>query len=403
MIQLRRWLPILVLLLALAFGSRALQDTPNGRWLPVETRDLIIGIPLEGELKAVESASLTPPPIPRFWNYKVSFIAADGKQVRQGQPVIRFDSTELQQRLMQKMGERDSAEKELEKAVTDLKIQRRDLELQLSEAKADLRKATFEAEVPEDLVAAGELKTALIDQRMAKLRIEHLQRNLDYQDEREKSHLGSLEQRRLRAADEVEKLEEAIASLTVKAPRDGTIILNMDRRRQKVKVGDSVWRARKILEIPDLSTMQIEAEVAEADAGRLTIGQKVTFRLDAHPDREYQGSVQSIRRAVQIKSRSNPQKVVKAIVAVETTDTERMRPGMRLRGTVEIDRLPDAVVVPEEAIFTDSLGTWVLARGTFRSRKVQPELGPRNDRYFQVLSGLEPGEAVFVQSEEVDP
>ncbi len=394
----RRWIGVVILTLVLAAGSRALQDDPNGRWLPVERRDLVMGVPLEGELKAVRTVSLGPPPIQNHWNFKISHLAPDGKDVREGQTVIRFDTTELQQNLQRKTSERDSAEKELEKLVTDLKIERRELELRLSEAEADLRRATFSTEMPQDVVAAKDLETALIDQRMAQLQIDQLKSNLEYMDAREASQIGSLEQRRQRAAAEVGELEAAIEAMNVKAPRNGTVILDADRRRQKVKVGDQVWRARKVLEIPDLSSMQVEAQIAEADAGRLAVGQKVTFRLDAHPDFEYEGRVETIRKAVQSKSAGNPEKVIRAVIALSSTDTERMRPGMRLRGTVEIERLPDVVVVPQEAVFADTGDAWVWSRGLFGTHKVEPELGQRNDRFYQVISGLEPGDSVLAQS-----
>ena len=126
----RVWIAVILVISALAVGSRALQEEPKGRWLPVERRDLIIGVPLEGELSATRSASLGPPPIQSIWNFKIAYLAPEGKVVRQGQPVIRFDTSDLQQKLLQKMSERDSAEKELEKLVTDLKIERRGLENQ---------------------------------------------------------------------------------------------------------------------------------------------------------------------------------------------------------------------------------------------------------------------------------
>ena len=88
----RRWIVVVILALSLAVGSRALQDDSKGRWLPVERRDLVMGVPLEGELKAVRTVSLGPPPIQNQWNFKISYLAPDGKDVREGQPVIRFDT-----------------------------------------------------------------------------------------------------------------------------------------------------------------------------------------------------------------------------------------------------------------------------------------------------------------------
>ena len=397
----RGLLPFLAVAALLAVGAAAVQEDTN-RWLRVESRDLVIGIPMEGDLDAERSVTIGPPALPgvRMWNFKISFLAEDGQEVRQGQPVVGFDTSELRRRLMEEISERDSAEKELEKRATDLEIERRDLELRLAEAEAALRRATFSADVPEDVVAANELKIALIDQRMARMEIEHLQANLEYLDVRERSEIGNLQEKRDRVAAEVEAIQSAIAALTVKAPTDGTVILGKDGD-EKLKIGSQVWRAQNVLEIPDLASMQIEAIIAEADAGRLRIGQKATFRLDAYPDHEYSGEVESIRRAVQRKSDTDPEKVVRAVIAVAQTDRERMRPGMRLRGTIEVERFPDTVVVPKDAVFTDAEGAYVQVSSWWSTQEIRPRLGRRNDQYFEVLEGLKPGDAVVALGGEV--
>lgn len=397
------FLPAVGLAALVAVGAAAVQQD-TGRWLQVERRDMVIGIPMEGDLDAVRSVTLGPPPLPgvRMWQFKIAFLAADGQEVRKGQPVLGFDTTELRRQLMQKTSERDSADKELEKRATDLTIERRDLELRLAEAEATLRRATFSTDVPEDVVAANELKIALIDQRMARMEIEHLKGNLDYLDVRETSEIGNLQEKRDRVAAEVEAIQDAIKALTIQAPTDGTVILDKDGD-EKLKVGSQIWRAQNVLKIPDLASMQIEAIIAEADAGRLRVGQNATFRLDAYPDHEYSGKVQSIRRAVQRKSETDPEKVVRAVIAVDATDRERMRPGMRLRGQIEVERLEDAVVVPKDAVFTDADGAFVQVSGLWDKKRVFPELGRRNDKYFEVVGGLEPGDAVAVQGEEPSP
>ena len=112
---------------------------------------------------------------------------------------------------------------------------------------------------------------------------------------------SKLEFARTKVADQ----RDAIQRMTVKAPRAGTLILRSDWRGQKKQVGDRVWRADKVLEIPDLSRMEASAEVDERSAGRLAEGQPVTLRLDAYPDREYRAIVGLIRRAVQVKSWQN--------------------------------------------------------------------------------------------------
>jgi HlyD family secretion protein len=387
---------VLALLAASAWGV-ARESLSRDSWTRVERRDLVLGIELEGELASIESADIGPPQISDVWDFKISMMIPEGTEVEEGQPVLGFDTTRLQQELQQKVAERDEAEKELEKRTTDLDIQRRDLELQLAEAEAALRKADLKLAVPEEVVRRKELEEARIDHRLAQKQIEFLKTNLQHLADQSGADLESLREKRDRAAARVEEIESSVRQMTVAAPRAGTVIYKTDWRGDKMKVGDSTWRGNKVLEIPDLHRMRAEGKVAEADAGRLQAGQQVSFRLDAYPDRQYQGTVAKIRRAVQRKSRSNPEKVVRLEIELDETDTERMRPGMRLRGTIESERVEDAVVVPGDAVLVRPGGTAVVRRTLFGRAEVFPTFGKRNDELFEVTSGLEEGDWVLRQ------
>src|SRR5262249_59935562 len=128
------------------------------------------------------------------------------------------------------------------------------------------------------------------------------------------------------------------------------VIYNTDWSGEKKKTGDMVWTAFRVLKIPDLSEMLGRADVDEADAGLLKEGQPVRLRLDALPDAEIAGRLKSIGRVVQAASRGSELKVYRVEIALDRTDSSRMRPGMRLRAEIEIDRDPSALVVPREAI-----------------------------------------------------
>ncbi len=370
-----------------------------GSWVRVERRDLVIGVDVEGELQAVESALISPPQLRNTWDFKIAWMAPEGSEVSAGEPVLRFDTTQLQQRLQEKTVEAESAQKRLEKMKTDLEIERRNMELQLAEAEGRLRKAKLKLDVPEQATARAELEKARIDRQLAELEIRSFESKLRHLEERSKADLKAARDRRDRARSRVARLQADVDSMTVKAPRAGTLIYVTDWRGEKHKVGDSMWRARKVMEIPDLERMMAEGEVAEADAGRVAVGQPVTLRLDAHPDQRYHGGVSAIRRTVQKKSRRNPRKIVKLEIALETTDTERMRPGMRFRGEIEIDRVADALVVPREAVFPRPGGAVVYARTLTGKREVAPEFGERNQEEFEVVEGLAEGDWVLRRDE----
>ncbi|HEY4588246.1 MAG TPA: hypothetical protein VII86_03425, partial [Thermoanaerobaculia bacterium] len=147
-----------LLLLAAAVGLWLMAGragaSGTGDWAEVRHDNLVIGVPVAGTLSSVQSVRIGPPQVSEIWDYKISFMAPEGAPVREGQPVLGFDTSELQRQLLDKRAERDSAQKELEKKQTDLEIQRRDRQLELAEAEARLRKAQLKVDVPPELIAS---------------------------------------------------------------------------------------------------------------------------------------------------------------------------------------------------------------------------------------------------------
>jgi len=372
----------------------------SGRWRRVERRDLVIGAAVEGELQAVNSVELGPPQMRELSSFKISFLAPEGAAVSEGTPVIGFDTTELQQNLQEEIAERDSAQKELEKATTDFEKSQRDLELRLAVAHSELRKDALKLAVPGELVAGAELEKARIDRRLNELEVHSLESTLEHTRVATRAKLDGMRRRRDRAATRVEELEAQIQQMTIVAPRAGTIIYKTNWRGEKKKVGDSTWRTEKVLEIPDLRQMQAHGQVDEADAGRIAGKQRVTLRLEAHPDVQYDGVVRSVHRSVQQLSWRDPAKVVRLEIGLDETDEERMRPGMRFRGRVIAELVPEVLVVPQEAVTLRPEGPAVTVRGLFRQRRVYPTLGRRNQEHFEVLDGLDEGDRVLLRGRD---
>lgn len=395
-------LMLLGLVLVIVIAVAAMVPAGTGlREVTVQEGDLILGVDVVGTLESEESVQLGPPQLRSMWNFRIAMLAPEGTEVQPGRPVIRFDTSQLEETLREKVAERDSAEQEITRERTRLERQLRDSELRLAEARARLRKAQLKVEVPPELAEANELDQARIDHALARREVDHLEEKLEFERRQGAARVSALERKRDRAAGRVEEIQEHIRSLTVEAPRAGKVIYVTDRYSgEKKKVGDQVWRAAKVVEIPDLDHMRAEGEVDEADAGQIEAGLPVSLRLDAHPDVEYRGVVTRIHRTVEKRSPALPVKVVRLDIELAQTDAERMRPGMRFRGRVEVERIEDAVLAPAEAVFGTADGPVVWVDGWFGPRAVRPRVGARNEQWVEILEGLEAGDAILVESPE---
>jgi HlyD family secretion protein len=128
------------------------------------------------------------------------------------------------------------------------------------------------------------------------------------------------------------------------APVDGTVI------SRKVDVGQTVvasLQAPAIFQIAqDLTKMQVDTNVDEADVGHVRVGQEATFTVDAYPSQKFHGSVVEIRQAP-----INVQNVVTydVVVAVSNPDL-KLFPGMTANVNVVVDHRDDVLRVPNAAL-----------------------------------------------------
>jgi len=374
-------------------GQTALRR--SGDWVEAQRSDLVLTRDLTGSLKAKDSSYLGPPQVVDLWDYKITRLAPEGVDVQLGTPVLSFDTSELERRLEEKTAEADSARTEIDKRETDLESQRRDDALKLAEAEARARKARLKLDVPPELAKAVELAEARLDLALAEREMDFLHTHIEAAGRTAAAEIRALKDKHDRALGLVEELKDSIARMSVTSPRPGTVIYVAGRRGgEKKKVGDSCWLGETVLEIPDLRSMRAEGEVAEADAGKVARGQRVRLRLDAHSDVEFTGRVASIWKTVEQVAADNPLKVVRVAIDLDRSDPERMRPGMRFRGTVEIGRVAQTLTVPAEAVFPTAQGP-VAYRSTLTGReRVALVLGMRNASAVEVRSGLVEGDRV---------
>ena len=374
-----------------AFGRESVPDTG---WVKAAKGDLVLGVEVTGTLQAVNSDPIGPPQVPDVWDFKISMMAPEGKDVKAGEPVLGFDTTELTRKLQEKQAESESAGKRIEKRQKDDEIALKNDELRLAEATSRAKKSALELDVPEELVKSQQLRESRLALEDANKEIAYLTEKLAASRKADEVAEAALRSQKAAADRRVKELETTIEAMTVKATRVGTVVYASNWRDEKKKVGDSSWRGERVLELPDLTKMKAQGEVDESDAGKIAVGQPVRLRLEAHPDDWFTGKIASIWSTVQQQSWRNPVKVVKLVIALDATDPRKMRPGMRFRGTIETGRVPGALIVPADAVFPTPAGPVAFRRGALGYERRVLDIGSRNETQVEVKSGLAPGDQV---------
>jgi HlyD family secretion protein len=131
---------------------------------------------------------------------------------------------------------------------------------------------------------------------------------------------------------------------TIQSPVNGTVI------SRNVDVGQTVaasLQAPTLFTIAkDLTQMQVDSNVSEADVGRITVGQDSTFTVDAYPERIFRGRVSEIRNAPIIV-----QNVVTYDVVIEVGNKDlKLKPGMTANVSVMIAHREGVLKIPNAAL-----------------------------------------------------
>lgn len=289
-----------------------------------------------GEIESANSAFFGPPTVPNIWQYTISFMAPEGRIVKAGMPILKFDPQELITKLRDKSNALNEKQKQLEKQEIVAREIIAELKLKRQEAIANLDKAKLKADIPIELLASRDyrefkliLKQAELTRSLSDLDLEKEQRVQDTEIDILKREIAVLE-------GEVAQFRNSIESMTIKAASPGVVIYTVNHRNNKHEVGDNVWMGRRVMELPDLSQLQVHLEVPERESARIAVGQTVKFVVDAAPDQQFFGEITELASVIHTKSPNQPAKVFDATVSMRNPDSSIMRPGMSVSAEIRL-------------------------------------------------------------------
>ncbi len=198
------------------------------------------------------------------------------------------------------------------------------------------------------------------------------------------------------------KLENQIAKAKLHAPRAGMVVYAQEEggrygMSQPIKEGTQVRERQEVITIPSAAGMIAQVSLHESVLEQIQAGQSATIRVDALPDREFNGRVRYVAVLPDQNSWfANPNtRLYRTEVAIDNASGE-MRPGMSCAIDILVEEIPDALFVPVQAVFragSENLA-FVERSGDVEERTVQ--VGRYNDRWVQVLAGLGEGEIVLL-------
>lgn len=284
-------------------------QAPNYKTAKVERGDIVAAVSATGNLAAVVTVQVGTQVSGTIQTLHVDF----NSKVRKGQAIAQIDPALFNAQVEQTRGNYLNAQANLQKAQADLTDAKRNLERSRQLLK-------------DGIISQGDFDTA---------ETRYLQA-----DAAVKGAEGSVAQTR----GAYNQAQTNLRYATIKSPVDGIVV------SRNVDVGQTVaasFQTPTLFTIAqDLTKMQIETSVDEADISRVRVGQPVSFTVDAYPEIRFNGRVTQIRNAPVVT-----QNVVTYVVVVGVDNRElKLKPGMTANVAIETARKDNVLRLPAAAL-----------------------------------------------------
>jgi HlyD family secretion protein len=346
---------------------------------------------ITGELRAARGEELAVPRLPQ-WQTTIKWIAPDGADIKQGERVVELDNSAFSANLDAKRHAVAQAQQELQQKEAEWNADTLDKQLDVERKRADYDKTKLDAAVPQEIVSARDFNDRQIKFKRAQVELAKAIDVLKSQRTSVKADRDNLLLSLQKAQRELTIDERAIDELILRAPRNGIVVVrDHPWEGRRLQEGDAVFVGFPLAQLPEMASLQVEADLADVDDGRIGAGMPATIVLDAYPNMSFPGRVASISAVAQESSRTSLRRAFHVIVALDRLDAARMRPGLSSRVVVHAMTQPNALLAPRAAIdFSGAKPRVRLVSG----KTVDVILGACNAQECVVKSGLNEGETL---------
>lgn len=187
-----------------------------------------------------------------------------------------------------------------------------------------------------------------------------------------KSSLNSAKANVVRAQSNLDSAEKNLSNTQIVSPIDGVVLTKKVSEGQTITAGFSTPELFVVAQ--DLTQMQIEAKVSEADIVKIQAGQPAEFTLDGYIGEKFKGTVRQVRTNYVDTSSSSTSSNGTSYTVIVDVDNEdlRLKPGMTATLSIFTQDKEDVLLVPNEALrFSPSFnkqkyattGVWKKQRG----------------------------------------
>ncbi len=185
---------------------------------------------------------------------------------------------------------------------------------------------------------------------------------------------------------DLEKTGKPRITLTFYSPISGFVL------KKDAAQGMKVMPDKELYTITDLSTVWVNADIYENELANVRLGQRATIALSYFPGQRFSGKVTWIAPVLEEKTRTTK-------VRLEFANRDfKLKPEMYANVEIEVDG-GKKLAIPDEAVLDSGIRKIVfIDKGEGRFAPAEVKIGSKFDGYYEILSGLSPGERIIASA-----
>jgi len=226
----------------------------------------------------------------------ITHLIRAGSRVDAGDPLVEFDPQDQLRAAADRRADVIDLDGQIQKKRSDQAIAQAKDQTAVTEAERDVSRAKLKI-LANDLISKVEAEKNTLALEQANAKLDQLRRTSALRRLSEAADIKILEIQRARAQRALSYAESNAQLMSVKAPFPGLVVLKQvwkGNNMAEVGEGEEVRPGLPILDIVDASSMQVRAQVNQADVGTVAAGLPAKIRLDAYPELLFDGKIELV-------------------------------------------------------------------------------------------------------------
>lgn len=366
----------------------------------VEKKDFVKSIRLSGIVEAMQSYSVLAPRMPGrsgWGELTITKLVPSGTRVKPGDLLVEFDRQGQIRNFLDTEREYLQKIEQIKKQKAIMTAARARDDTELRQAENAVGAARWEIQKNEVIARIdAEINQQNLEEAEAKLK--QLKMTYDLKRKAATAELKILEIQTEHNRISMEFARENTEKMAIRARIEGIVVLNHVFKGQsmaELQEGDTVNPGRGILQLVNTSQMQIRSRVNQADFLFLKLDQEARISLDAYPGLSFRGLLKQVAPIGVASGLSNRIRTFTALFSLEGADS-RLMPDLSAALDIEVERIPNVVVVPREAVIGQNGKFYVHVLRNSKTELRPVTIGPLNDMEAVVETGVNPGEVLLL-------